>query len=118
MGYYYSFDGTGITPVDNILWAVESAGKRYHHTENWNEKDEGETSCVDDIERAAKNSAMVFKALQDRITALVKETEALRNLCGDAAEVLSKDASWSCSDVEDAIIKLQEACDNGIEGGK
>ena len=33
--YYYSFDRTGVGPVDAILSAVAVAGKGSHHTDGW-----------------------------------------------------------------------------------
>lgn len=35
--YYYSFDRTGVGPVDAILSAVAVAGKGSHHTDGWND---------------------------------------------------------------------------------
>lgn len=38
--YYYGFENTGVYAVDKILAEVASAGKRYHHTEEWHEDDD------------------------------------------------------------------------------
>ena len=37
--YYYSFDRTGIAPVDKVLSAVACAGKAFHHTDCWTDDD-------------------------------------------------------------------------------
>ncbi len=42
--YYYYFEPTGVEAIDNILSAVATAGKAYHHTDNWTE----ETPCFED----------------------------------------------------------------------
>lgn len=33
--YYYGFRPTGVEAIDRILCAVASAGKAYHHTDEW-----------------------------------------------------------------------------------
>ena len=36
--YYYQFDPTGVPEIDLILCAVATAGKAYHHTDQWSEE--------------------------------------------------------------------------------
>lgn len=56
--YYYGFEPTGILIVDRILSAVATAGKRYHHTDSWNDPwTDNETSQVDLIQQAADAAA-------------------------------------------------------------
>lgn len=60
--YYYSFKPTGCAPVDRILSAVATAGKRYHHTENWaNHWNEGDASQESLIQAAADAAAWEWK---------------------------------------------------------
>lgn len=63
--YYYSFDRTGCLPIDFILSAVASAGKGYHHTEGWGDKDDepGSFSYIDLIEEHARRAARDFDGL-------------------------------------------------------
>jgi hypothetical protein len=60
--YYYDFTETGVRCIDEILSAVATAGKGYHHTSDWNDKDEGESSEVEKIQLAANRAAVLFKA--------------------------------------------------------
>ena len=66
--YYYGFTPTGVQEVDLILSAVASAGKSYHHTEDWCDKTpaypplEGDTP-VDWIQNAANKAAEAFREL-------------------------------------------------------
>lgn len=77
--YYYGFDRTGVGVIDAILSAVATAGKHYHHTENWSEEPErydreigkwfptGEPSAVDQIQAAANRAAQLIRdALADK----------------------------------------------------
>ena len=60
--YYFALEATGDEGVDRILEAVARAGKSYHHTEMWNEPGSlGEHSCIEEIERAAKDAAVARK---------------------------------------------------------
>lgn len=59
--YYYGFDRTGCLPVDRILSAVATAGKMYHHTEDWMDGNEDGTP-VDAIQQAANEAAKRFPA--------------------------------------------------------
>lgn len=56
--YYYGFERTGVLIIDRILSAVATAGKAYHHTENWNDAwgDDGPTQ-QELIQRAANEAA-------------------------------------------------------------
>lgn len=36
--YYYSFDGTGVPEVDEILKAVAHAGHSFHSTDQWSDQ--------------------------------------------------------------------------------
>ena len=60
--YYYSFTPTGCEPVDKILSAVASAGKGYHHTEDWGEAGRDGKSEVDKMQEAANEAATAFKS--------------------------------------------------------
>ena len=64
MGYYYSFAGTGESTIDDVLEAVESAGKSFHHTQDWTDKKYNGKSCVEEIEEAAQKSADAVKTLR------------------------------------------------------
>lgn len=55
--YYYSFDPTGKPWIDNILSKVAFAGKMFHSTEHWNEREGDELSNVDHIQEAARLAA-------------------------------------------------------------
>ena len=59
--YYYSFDPTGVEEIDDILHAVATAGKMFHHTDEWSEPCkyiEGK-SPVDLIQEAANKAAEI-----------------------------------------------------------
>lgn len=60
--YHFSFKPTGDDDVDRILEAVASAGKAYHNTSDWGEKNEwnDNKSCADVIQERAQ-------ALADKI---------------------------------------------------
>lgn len=56
--YYYGFMPTGCEPIDKILSAVATAGKAFHHTEDWNETmSYYGKSPVQLIQEAAENAA-------------------------------------------------------------
>ena len=55
--YYYSFEETGCLDIDKILSAVATAGKAHHHTDEWNDTDDGEPSQIDYIQDAACGAA-------------------------------------------------------------
>lgn len=62
----------------------------------------------------------ILNAPDPRVTALVKENEALRNLCGEAADaIIEVDAEYlsGSQTLGEVYNKLKEVCDNGIEGG-
>jgi hypothetical protein len=67
--YYFGFSATGVREIDEILSAVACAGKAYHHTERWNDADEGEWSYAELIQHAATRAAAriadLEKALRD-----------------------------------------------------
>ncbi len=62
--YYYGFEPTGCPEIGLILSAVASAGKMYHHTDNWSDEEgwlesevfEGD-SCTKWIQNAANSAA-------------------------------------------------------------
>lgn len=56
--YYYSFDLTGVGPIDEILRLVARAGRAYHHTEYWGDPlDDNEVPFADRIQAAADAAA-------------------------------------------------------------
>jgi len=55
--YYYGFEPTGNSLIDEILQAVAIAGKGYHHTEDWNNFEEGRLTPSDVIQHAANKAA-------------------------------------------------------------
>ena len=73
--YYYEFKPTGVELVDRILSAVASAGKSYHHTEDWNESGAGKEGFlrgdtpIDWIQNAAHDAAVAMTDLQERVPA-------------------------------------------------
>lgn len=78
--YYYSFEPTGVGPVDAILSSVAVAGKGFHHTESWwDTSDFGyykghpglldADSAVDLIQKNAEHSADLIKTLLSRVKA-------------------------------------------------
>lgn len=56
--YYYGFAPTGDADIDLILAAVASAGKGYHHTQDWRDDNYG-PSCAEKIQEAADRAAKV-----------------------------------------------------------
>lgn len=55
--YYYSFAPTGVEAVDRILSAVATAGKMYHSTEQWADREDQEQSQAELIQAAANKAA-------------------------------------------------------------
>ena len=64
--YYYSFSPTGCDAIDAVLESVASAGKRFHHTEEWNDNYEGSDSCVDEIQQTAHKAATALREAEQR----------------------------------------------------
>lgn len=62
--YYYFFDETGCIEIDRVLSAVATAGKSYHHTQDWNDDEYG-NSPVYDIQVAAETAADRVKELEE-----------------------------------------------------
>lgn len=60
--YYYGFTPTGVREIDEILSAVASAGKAYHHTEDWNEPNRDGVTEVQRIQNAANKAAERWRA--------------------------------------------------------
>lgn len=54
--YYFDFQPTGVRAIDEILSAVAVAGKRFHYTEAWADRDDG-PSHADLIQEAANKAA-------------------------------------------------------------
>ena len=71
--YYYSFNETGVLPVDKILEAVAKAGKAYHHTDSWNDEEflNGEGTPVELIQKQANICAEVVKNFKDEFNNLI-----------------------------------------------
>lgn len=57
--YWYEFTRTGIYEIDKILSEVASAGKGYHHTEEW-----ADAGCIQRIQDAANIAADRMKQLE------------------------------------------------------
>lgn len=56
--YYYSFELTGVEPIDNILRVVARAGKAYYNTEYWGDPwDKNEEPFAERIQAAADAAA-------------------------------------------------------------
>ena len=76
--YYFELPATGVEVVDLILERLARAGKAFHHTEWWDDPDEGDedgVSHVDSIGRAAQAAADTITALTARIAELEAERE-------------------------------------------
>lgn len=56
--YYYEFEATGDDKIDAILEAVAFAGKRYHHTNDWDEE------VIGAIQRAANRASGLTEPAQ------------------------------------------------------
>lgn len=86
--YYYGFNETGVRCVDEILSAVASAGKGYHHTEEW-----GSAGYIDQIQAAAGRAAALMNAAPELLAALKaaqKDLETVqREMSGIAPEAVS-----------------------------
>jgi hypothetical protein len=61
--YGYSFHATGVREIDEILSAVATAGKGYHHTEDWNEPHRDGVTEAQRIQAAANKAAERWRAL-------------------------------------------------------
>lgn len=62
--YFFSFEATGVEPIDRILAAIARAGKAYHSTESWDEsadfRSEDGPSHIDLIQSAANSAADAY----------------------------------------------------------
>jgi len=104
--YYFGFDATGVTEIDNVLSAVACAGKAYHHTEHWNEGLGGTyepTHRGDDPVAWIQNAATDAAALVDKLRAVA---EAARRVVGPSP-VTAMSFAPSVTDMR----ALQEALD-------
>ena len=78
MSGYLDFNGADCAPVDKIAEALNSAGRSYHHTEQWHDDDVLEKSCADSIQEALDSAAMNFKSLERECAELRKQCSLLR----------------------------------------
>jgi hypothetical protein len=84
--YYFSFEETGVRAVDEVLSAVATAGKCFHHTNQWSDSDKYQpVSCADEIQNAANRSADKIRALEsennsllDQLATKIEEVAALK----------------------------------------
>ena len=85
--YYYSFDETGVLAVDRVLSAVATAGKAYHHTDQWTEpmgrRPNLEQTAVQLIQVSAQEAA-------DHITSL----ETKLALCRLGGAIMGAGSRW------------------------
>lgn len=74
--YYFSFDRTGVAPIDAVLSEVAIAGKRYHHTEMWNDGSswgtDGEPTMQDRIQKVAQEAATAVRTLIEDLVADIR----------------------------------------------
>lgn len=80
--HYYGFNKTNVFPIDKILSEVATAGKMYHHTENWSD---GTNSPVEKIQSAAIDAAKEITALKKE---LESRNEIIKELIRIDAEVI------------------------------
>lgn len=84
--YYFSFKPTGVDEIDRILIEIALAGKCYHSTSGWGERDEGLNggkSHIDLIQEAANNAATELNNLNGAIDGAI---EAIND--GDLKEAI------------------------------
>jgi hypothetical protein len=82
--YYFAFGRSGERVVDEVLSAVAIAGKCHHHTFGWDDSDNGEPSCIDNIQAAANRAAAHVVQLTTQLahlTALVEQGARLETPC-------------------------------------
>lgn len=70
--YYYAFDATGVQEIDRILCSVASAGKSYHHTDDWSEE------VIEPIQNAAKEAAARIEADRAELAKVQAENASLK----------------------------------------
>jgi len=92
--YYYSFRNTGLAVIDSRLSAVATAGKAYHHTEEW-----GEAGTWDDkpthesrIQSAADESATLVRELVAELKTARERIAAFEVGQGNAGVLLGRAA--------------------------
>ena len=110
--YYFGFTPTGEELIDRILSAVASAGKAYHHTEDWTEAIDpyedvfrGQT-CAEWIQYAANDAAVVIRWLP----ALIEVAEAAqRRKNADKAHHRWRERAAAAAALDDALARLDEA---------
>ena len=86
--YYYSFDRTGVVEIDRVLSAVAVAGKRFHHTEWWNDEDDGRPSCQERIQAAANEAAVEVERLRAECSRLDAQGQRILLEMADEIEPL------------------------------
>lgn len=77
--YYYAFHRTRNETIDRILAEVAWAGKAYHNTSQWIDKDEDGQSVVDRIQAAASEAVSILsdaRRERDEKTAEVERANA------------------------------------------
>lgn len=62
--YYFGFEPTGVTEIDEVLCALAWAGKMHHNTEDWciTDNDMDGLSECDRIQLAADKAALAIRA--------------------------------------------------------
>lgn len=75
--YWFELESTGNTNIDAILQAIARAGKAYHSTADWHEKENG-LSHVESIQLAATTATLSFDALLAENAKLKQTIETMK----------------------------------------
>ena len=74
--YYYDFNATGLLEIDKILERVAGAGRSFHHTDQWSDKEPHGVSKIDLIQEAAESATRFINFVLENNRALQSQLEA------------------------------------------
>lgn len=78
--YWFEFERTGAPEVDEVLQSVASAGRAYHSTECWADKEGDAPSHVDYIQEAANKVAQELQSLRRERDEMEKALELIQDI--------------------------------------
>ena len=83
MSGYLSYEYTGNNDVNNIIASLEFAGNCFHHTSQWDERDEFGKSVNDNIQDALDACASRLKYVINKNIKLQSQLDKAKSLLSD-----------------------------------